>query len=199
MGWLAGALDLLAALMLAALPAALLFWLLIHPFVRFWRRLGPTATYTVVAAVSLTVAYAIWTVREPLMRVHFGYRPLTIGAGVVLYLLAAAWDLRVLRKLGLRGLTGVPELSERSAGPLLTDGPYAVVRHPRYLGATLGITGFALICNYPALYLLLLLAVPAGWLLMVVEERELRQRFGSRYDDYCARVPRFIPRLGTGH
>jgi protein-S-isoprenylcysteine O-methyltransferase Ste14 len=29
-----------------------------------------------------------------------------------------------------------------------------------------------------------------------VEEPELRRRFGQSYDDYCRRVPRWLPRLG---
>ncbi len=28
-----------------------------------------------------------------------------------------------------------------------------------------------------------------------IEEPLLRERFGQAYDDYCARVPRWIPRL----
>ena len=39
----------------------------------------------------------------------------------------------------------------------------------------------------------------ALWLLahifvVAVEERSLRRRFGSAYDDYCARVSRWLPR-----
>jgi len=29
----------------------------------------------------------------------------------------------------------------------------------------------------------------------MLEERELRERFGAKYDAYCRRVPRFLPRL----
>jgi len=29
----------------------------------------------------------------------------------------------------------------------------------------------------------------------MLEERELRERFGAEYDAYCRRVPRFLPRL----
>jgi protein-S-isoprenylcysteine O-methyltransferase Ste14 len=33
-------------------------------------------------------------------------------------------------------------------------------------------------------------------LVVHVEEPELRARFGPRYDAYCRRVPRWLPRLG---
>jgi protein-S-isoprenylcysteine O-methyltransferase Ste14 len=30
---------------------------------------------------------------------------------------------------------------------------------------------------------------------IAMEERELRRRFGASYEEYCRRVPRFIPSL----
>jgi protein-S-isoprenylcysteine O-methyltransferase Ste14 len=30
---------------------------------------------------------------------------------------------------------------------------------------------------------------------VVVEERELRERFGLAYEEYCRQVPRFVPKL----
>ncbi len=190
-------LDVLAALLFAALPAALLFWFLIHPFASFWRRLGPDVSYTIVSAICLSVVYAIWTVREPLMRQHFGYRPITIGLGVALFLAGAAWDLKVLRKLSFPVLAGLPELSHARPSELLVDGPYAVVRHPRYFGALIGITGFALICNYLWLYVMVAASVPMGWFMIVLEEQELKRRFGSEYEEYSRRVPRFFPRRSS--
>ena len=57
-----------------------------------------------------------------------------------------------------------------------------------------GIIGFALICNYLWFYVLVVGAIPLGWLMIVVEERELKERFGSEYQEYSRRVPRFLPR-----
>jgi protein-S-isoprenylcysteine O-methyltransferase Ste14 len=36
--------------------------------------------------------------------------------------------------------------------------------------------------------------VPALFLVVILEERELRQRFGDAHVEYCRRVPRFVPR-----
>lgn len=189
-------LDGLAGLMLAGLPAALLYWLLIHPFARFWRRLGPVVSYTAVSAICLAVVFAIWTVRAPLLESHFGYRGVTVGLGVALLAAGAAWDWGVLRKLRFPVLAGLPEVSNKRASKLLQDGPYARVRHPRYLGALIGIVGLALVLNYLWLYAWVAASVPIGWLLIRFEERELLERFGSEYAEYCRRVPRFIPRKG---
>lgn len=50
--------------------------------------------------------------------------------------------------------------------------------------------------NYPAVYLAWLLWIPGVYVTVLFEERELRQRFGAEYEEYCREVPRFIPRLG---
>jgi protein-S-isoprenylcysteine O-methyltransferase Ste14 len=39
--------------------------------------------------------------------------------------------------------------------------------------------------------------VPVTYLLTVVEERELRDRFGEQYTRYAEKVPRIIPVLGS--
>ena len=69
-----------------------------------------------------------------------------------------------------------------------------VVSDPRYLQYLLVLAGFALMANYLALYLTLAVLVPGIWLIVILEEKELCARFGPAYDDYCRRVPRFIPR-----
>jgi protein-S-isoprenylcysteine O-methyltransferase Ste14 len=78
---------------------------------------------------------------------------------------------------------------------LATDGPYARVRHPQYVGLILIMVGFLL--QWPTLATLVMFPV-----LLVVyrrlasrEEREVRAEFESAWDAYAARVPRFVPRL----
>lgn len=187
-------LDGVTGLMFAGLPAALLYWLLIHSLASRWRRLGPLPTYLTVSTICLAVAYVIWRQRESLMAGHLGYRPIPIALGCAVCLAAGVWDRGVLRRLGFAALAGLPEVSARRQGELLTDGPYSLVRHPRYLGALLTILGLSLILNYPWLYALVAASVPVGWILIALEERELRQRFGGAYLEYASRVPRFVPR-----
>jgi protein-S-isoprenylcysteine O-methyltransferase Ste14 len=57
------------------------------------------------------------------------------------------------------------------------------------------LAGWSLVANYLALYGVLALWLPGVWLIAVLEERELRNRFGAEYDAYSRRVPRFLPRL----
>jgi protein-S-isoprenylcysteine O-methyltransferase Ste14 len=35
---------------------------------------------------------------------------------------------------------------------------------------------------------------PAIHLVVLLEEPELRERFGAEYEEYCGRVPRYIPK-----
>jgi protein-S-isoprenylcysteine O-methyltransferase Ste14 len=110
---------------------------------------------------------------------------IAIGGGF--WLMAAAW--RVL-------------YTAKRAGELATNGAYAAIRHPQYTGFFLIMVGFLL--QWPTLPTLLMFPV-----LLVVyrklalhEEAEVRAEFGSDYEDYAARTPRFVPgwgrRGGTG-
>lgn len=74
-------------------------------------------------------------------------------------------------------------------------GPYALSRHPLYVGSFLIAVGFCIIMGNN---LINILAVFAFALLiylpkMIVEEREMRDQFGSAYDDYRAQTSAFIP------
>jgi protein-S-isoprenylcysteine O-methyltransferase Ste14 len=77
---------------------------------------------------------------------------------------------------------------------LVTDGPYAVVRHPQYTGLMLGILG-ALV-QWPTLITLLMapILVFTYYRLARREERELEKRFGDEYAVYRKRTPMLLPR-----
>lgn len=80
---------------------------------------------------------------------------------------------------------------------LTQTGPYAYTRNPLYLGSMLIAAGFALaLLSWP-----IALALSVGFTVIYVpvissEERFLRKTFPD-FDDYCARVPRLLPRLGA--
>ena len=104
-------------------------------------------------------------------------------------------ELQYWKQLSISTLVGIPELSQQPKGRLLREGIYGMVRHPRYLSAGIGIIVNALIVNHVGLYILILLALPPGYLMLVLEERELIDRFGDAYLEYKRDVPRLIPRL----
>ncbi len=184
----------LAVLTVATLPPALLYWYLIHPFATTWRKVGRLPAYLVVSGICLTAVYAIFRLRDQLLAADYGFDPLLSALGVAPYLAAVYLEIQCRKHLKFHILAGAPELSKDSPGKLLQGGIYGRIRHPRYVSLTLGVAGVALFLNYRAVYLLLLLFVPAIFGLVLLEERELRQRFGAAYVDYSRRVPRFLPR-----
>ncbi len=182
--------------LVVTLPPAFAFWFFVHPFIGFWRRLGSGVTYSIMFPAMAAACYGLFRVRGSLLAVDYGTQWALVGLGVALYALASVVEIRCRRFLTLRTLVGIPELKAADEGPgkLLDEGIYAHVRHPRYLGIMLGGAGLTCIANYQATWVLMAALVPVVYLLTVIEERELRVRFGEQYTRYAEQVPRIIPR-----
>ena len=104
-------------------------------------------------------------------------------AGAVL----AAWGWLLFRKAKTTRVPG-----QRSTA-MVTWGPYRFTRNPMYLGLTVAYLGEAGILRqlWPLLLLPLVLAY-LSWIVIPVEEEKLRQVFGPRYEEYRARVGRWV-------
>jgi protein-S-isoprenylcysteine O-methyltransferase Ste14 len=77
---------------------------------------------------------------------------------------------------------------------LKTDGPYALVRHPMYLGIVLFHVGASLALESPLLLLATgLFVAPFTAIRIRAEEKVLKDAFGQRYLRYAERVPALIP------
>jgi len=186
-----------AVITIVTVPSAILFWLVVHPYVRLWRRLGPPLSYTVLVVLTVGVAAGVYLLREPILSVDFGTNYLLVALSAPIYGAAVWLSLRIRRHLTFRTFVGVPELSARSdGGRLLTEGVYARVRHPRYVAVLLGLISVALFSNYLALYVLVPVGTAGLYLIVRLEERELVERFGDEYETYRERVPMFVPRRG---
>ncbi len=84
----------------------------------------------------------------------------------------------------------------RKAKELATNGPYAYVRNPLYVGNFLIGLGFCLIIWHP----MILVFYAAGffglyWITIKGEEQRLSLAFKEDYQDYVKHVPRFVPRI----
>ncbi len=185
-----------AVVCLVGFPPAITYWFMLHPFVHFWRRLGRTATYIVLAIGFVATGVAVYLVRDPLLGIDYGTNRLLWIPAAACYVATVWIQIRIRKQLTFSVLAGAPELEEGGAGGrLLADGLYARVRHPRYTGVVLGLLAFALFANYLGTYLLIPVSVLGLALIVKFEERELAARFGEEYERYRARVPMFIPRL----
>jgi methanethiol S-methyltransferase len=187
----------LAVLSVITLPPGLLFWFVIHPWARWWRKLGPVRTYLIVLPVVVAFGVLLFHLRALLLGADLGLRWGLIGIGAVLYGVSTWIAFQHWRHLSIATMIGIPELSPtgQRKGTLLKDGIYRVVRHPRYLSAGLAVIAVALFVDYMGVYLLIFLLFPLGYPMLVLEERELIDRFGEEYRQYQQEVPRILPRL----
>jgi len=188
---------LLALFLVITLPPLFLYWLLIHPFVFFWRGAGIGSTYTMVLSVILAGMVGLFSLRHFLLGIDYGTSYGLCALGLLLLILSGFLRFAIHKHLGIKTLLGFPEIApDRFPRKLLTEGIYARVRHPRYVQFLIALIGYALIANYLAVYLAAALWVGGIYLIVLLEEKELRAHFGEPYDDYCRKVPRFLPRLG---
>jgi protein-S-isoprenylcysteine O-methyltransferase Ste14 len=80
---------------------------------------------------------------------------------------------------------------------LCTSGPYAYIRHPLYAANFIIMVGLCIAANnllVTAIALPIMVVVYAG--VIAAEERKLRARFGSAYEEYASRVPALLPLRG---
>jgi protein-S-isoprenylcysteine O-methyltransferase Ste14 len=186
----------LALFLVITLPPLFLYWLLIHPFVNFWRGQGIGPTYTMILSVIGAAMIGLFALRHFLLGIDYGTSYLLTALGVALLIVAGSLRLKLQKHLDLGTLVGFPEIApDRFPRPLITEGVYARIRHPRYVQLLIALAGYALIANYLAAYLAVALWVPGIYVIAVLEEKELRAHFGDAYDDYCRKVPRFLPKL----
>ena len=77
----------------------------------------------------------------------------------------------------------------------MVRGPYRHVRNPMISGVLAVLLGEAALFGSLALlaWALVVLAINAVYF-PLVEEPDLRRRFGAEYEDYAARTPRWFPR-----
>ncbi|MBS0465942.1 MAG: isoprenylcysteine carboxylmethyltransferase family protein [Proteobacteria bacterium] len=99
------------------------------------------------------------------------------------------WGLITFRR---HRTTPNPMTPER-ASTVMQSGPYRLTRNPMYLGVALQLLAWCLYLRSPLA--LLALAVFLAYITrfqILPEERLLRQKFGSAYEDYLQRVRRWI-------
>lgn len=140
-----------------------------------------------------------WTVALPyLWFVRRGLRPdfsltrvpgwLLILAGAALYAMCAFWG------FALRG-KGTPAPIDPPKN-LVMEGPYHIVRNPMYWAVLFVMLGEAIVFHsLPFAELAAVFFAAASLFVVVYEEPALRNKFAAEYEDYCCRVPRWIPRL----
>ncbi len=99
--------------------------------------------------------------------------------------------------LYLMGL-GSPGVHMGHTRRLVDTGIFSLVRHPSVLGKLIGVIGLAVLMRSASF---LLVIIPLLFLYSYVTTRYIqdhycRKNFGEEWEDYCRRVPMYIPRWG---
>lgn len=120
-------------------------------------------------------------------------RPAAVAAWVGLGLLCCGIGLRFwsFQTLG-RYFTFVVQTSADQ--PVITGGPYQVIRHPSYAGLLLAVMGVGLLIGNWWSLVALTVATTCGLVLRIeVEDRALLDHLGNDYRSYAAAHKRLIP------
>jgi protein-S-isoprenylcysteine O-methyltransferase Ste14 len=187
--------KLIALITLIAWPVIPLFWIPIHLFPRFFRKLK-LFTYVLPVIAWLPVAYLIYQNRDFLLHYEVDFSGIIRGTGIFLLIAGTGIHLWTAKLLNFWGLIGLPEVYEKMQGRFIATGAFSVVRHPTYLAHTIMFTGIFLASGVISVGIVTGVDFLVINLIVIpLEEKELLGRFGEEYRDYIKKVPKLIPRL----
>ncbi len=186
--------DLLALVTIMAWPVIPLFWIPVHFATNLFRKFG-LVSYAIPLITWLPLAYFIYRNKSFLLHNKIGVPAVLNIAGILLLISGTFLHIWTARLLGIRGIIGVPEISDRVDEKLAAEGPFSIVRHPTYLAHTLIFSGVFLITGTVTVGIIAILDfVVVNTIIIPLEERELSKRFGEDYDSYKKKVPsKFFP------
>jgi protein-S-isoprenylcysteine O-methyltransferase Ste14 len=110
------------------------------------------------------------------------------------------WSLGIGSAIALSGvwIRAISSGHVKKNEELAVSGPYAYTRNPLYFGSIVIAAGFALAALRGEIAAALVILFAAIYIPVIRgEEQFLSQRFAD-YKEYCARVPRLLPRLRAG-
>ncbi len=184
----------LGLVILYIMPVVITFWLVIHSLSSTWRKTKPHYAYGVAGLCILAVVGFVYAFQTTLLGDDLGFNMLLFIVGLLIYL--ASWVLwrPVKKHLDFKTFAGVPEVKNEQIS-LITKGPFAMVRHPRYLMVGIGVIGWCMMSNYLGAYVIGFASLLGLVAIVRLEERDLIERFGEQYRAYQKEVPQLIPTL----
>lgn len=107
---------------------------------------------------------------------------------VAIAFIAPVWAFVLFRREG----TEIEPTSPTNRA-LVTSGPYRLTRNPMYSGLVLLALGIAVwVGAWPMFIAPIAVFATANWVHIPFEETKMRRQFGAAYDDYVARVRRWV-------
>jgi protein-S-isoprenylcysteine O-methyltransferase Ste14 len=118
-----------------------------------------------------------------------GFPLVSLGISLV----AISWILPVWAIVLFRREGTEVEPTSPTNRKLITSGPYQFTRNPMYLGLVILTLGIAIwVGAWPMFGAPMALFATANWVHIPFEEAKMRSQFGAEYDNYAARVRRWI-------
>jgi len=131
-----------------------------------------------------------------ILGLRIGQAPPSTGLVVTGVVVTLAGEL--LRLWGVHHIGAISRTRADRLGPLVSSGPFGIVRNPLYLGNIAIWIGFALTARLVWLAPVILILLGLEYHAIVRwEEQLLESRRGDEYRDYTSRVPRWFPRLSN--
>ena len=156
-------------------------------------RLYSPAFLVIASLISIGICVLLW---RPIPVTLPPWAQVTaLGLGALLYFSGIAlllWGRQALGKFhNVSSSQGVQLFADHE---LITNGPFAYVRHPMYLGFFLAVLGGLLLYQTWTMFIFLLCS-PVFIKRAQREEEALISAFGEEYESYRRRVPAFFPRF----
>lgn len=175
----------------ATIPA---YWLAVHPVAHRWRK--AKRKFSLLAPWWMLLWVVAWLTSAPWRYDAIYVNPWLWILSVAFWCVSAYMYASGGRGLSLSRVIGKVELEpDRHEHRLVTTGVHARVRHPLYFGHLCTMLGWSIGAGTVACWALTGFYLATAAIMIPMEERELRARFGREYDDYAQRVPAFLPRL----
>jgi len=102
--------------------------------------------------------------------------------------------IQAMRVVGIHNAAFVPEFIDHQDFEPIRSGIYGVVRHPLFWGGIGYSVGLAVAAATPTAYALGTINLAYGLLYNWLDDRRLRNVFGTRYAAYSDQVPAILPR-----
>jgi len=130
---------------------------------------------------------------------------LLIAAFLALLFVGSAWTEHVHESIEAAGLAlivvGIAGriwctlyIGGRKASEIVASGPYSISRNPLYVFSSIAAGGAGAATGSLLLGAIFMLGCAVAFRVVILrEERYLRDAFGADFDSYVARVPRFLP------
>jgi len=147
-------------------------------------RLPPPIWGLIYLALAVAASFA-WPWRHEIADLRIlPFSAIFVAAGVFFMV----WAVSLFRAAG----TELNPTSESNKA-LVTSGPFRYTRNPMYLAVTLLALGIAFgVGSLPMFLVPLLIFATANWVHIPFEEAKMRRQFGASFDDYTAKVRRWI-------